>query len=118
METVNHKYSSPSARDEILPKKFGFGQRVRLLKEIRNDGTFPFAKIGDILMKAGSERVCQRYGRLLAGHPRYCRVEFIEEGKVYGCREEELENADDDYESDVEEELRWIREHRAAKAQS
>lgn len=116
MAPANHKYSSPSARDEVLPK-FGFGQRVRLLKEIRNDGTFPFAKIGDILMEAGSEGYVRDMGDFLQVIRVY-EVEFIEAGKVYGCREEELENADDDYENDVEEELRWIREHRAAKAQS
>ena len=117
MEPANHKYSSPSARDEILPK-FGFGQRVRLIKDILNDGTFPFAKIGDTLMKKGSEGYVRDMGDFLQVIRVY-EVEFIEEGKIYGCREEELEDADDDdYASDVEDELRWIREHRAAKAQS
>lgn len=110
------KYETNSTRDEILPK-FNFGQRVRLIKDIRNDGTFPFAKVGDILMKAGSEGYVKDMGDFLQVIRVY-EVEFIEEGIVYGCREEELENADDEFFDEVEEELRWIREHRQKKGQS
>ena len=116
MATANHKYSSPSAKDEILPK-FGFGQRVRLTKDIRNDGTFPFAKVGDVLMAAGEEGYIRDMGDFLQVIRVY-EVEFINHGIVYGCREEELENADDDYFDDVEEEMRWIKKKKKKKGQS
>jgi nitrogen fixation protein NifZ len=48
---------------------------------------------------------------------RIYEVHFIEEGDTYGCREAELEAIDDvDGYDEVEEELRWLREHRAEKA--
>jgi len=112
-----HKYSSPSKKDEILPK-YRFGQRVRLLKDIRNDGTFPFAPVGAILMKAGEEGYIKDMGDFLQVIRVY-EVEFINHGIVYGCREEELNEADeDDGYDEVAEELAWLKEHRAKKAQS
>jgi len=48
---------------------------------------------------------------------RIYEVHFIEEGSTYGCREAELLAIDDlDGYDEVEEELRWLREHRAKKA--
>jgi len=48
---------------------------------------------------------------------RIYEVHFIEEGDTYGCREAELEAIDDiDGYDEVEDELRWLREHRAKKA--
>ena len=112
-----HKYASPSKKDEILPK-YRFGQRVRLLKDIRNDGTFPFAKVGEILMKAGEEGYIRIMGDFLQVFRLY-EVEFINHGIVYGCREEELEEAEeDDGYDEVAEELAWLREHREKQAQS
>ncbi len=112
-----HKYSSPSKKDEILPK-YRFGQRVRLIKDIRNDGTFPFAPVGSILMKAGEEGYIKDMGDFLQVIRVY-EVEFINHGIVYGCREEELQEADeDDGYDEVAEELAWLKEHRAKKANS
>ncbi len=112
-----HKYSSPSKKDEILPK-YRFGQRVKLLKDIKNDGTFPFAKRGDTLMKAGEEGYIRDMGDFLQVIRVY-EVEFINHGIVYGCREEELEGVlEDDGYDEVAEELAWLKEHRAKKVQS
>lgn len=114
---MNSKYSSPSKKDAILPL-FRFGQRVRLLKDIRNDGTFPFAKVGAILMKSGEEGYIKDMGDFLQVIRVY-EVEFINHGIVYGCREEELESVDeDDGYDEVAEELAWLKKHRALKAQS
>lgn len=104
-----------SKKDEILPV-FRVGQRVRLTKTIRNDGTYPMAKNGDILLEPGAEGYVRKIGDFLQVIRIY-EVNFFEEGLIFGCREAELEPAEEaDGYDEVEEELRWMREHRAARA--
>ncbi|HEX5328684.1 nitrogen fixation protein NifZ, partial [Sulfuricurvum sp.] len=43
-----------STKDEIL-SLYRVGERVRLTKSIRNDGTYPYAQVGDVLIEAGAE---------------------------------------------------------------
>lgn len=104
-----------STKDEIL-SVFRVGQRVRLTKTIRNDGTYPHAKNGDILVATGAEGYVRKIGDFLQTIRVY-EVNFIEEGLVFGCREAELESAmEDDGYDEVAEELKWLKEHRAARA--
>lgn len=104
-----------STKDEIL-SVFRIGQRVRLTKTIRNDGTYPHARVGDTLIEAGSEGYVRKIGDFLQTIRVY-EVNFIEEGLIFGCREAELESAlEDDGYDEVAEELRWLKEHRAARA--
>lgn len=106
---------SASTKDEILPV-FAVGQRVRLTKTIRNDGTYPYAANGEILVDTGAEGYVRKVGDFLQSIRVY-EVNFIEEGFIFGCREAELEAVDLNEEQDeVEEELRWLREHRARRA--
>lgn len=106
---------SASTKDEILPL-FRLGQRVRITKPIRNDGSNPFEAPDAILVQPGAEGYVKHIGDFLQVIRIY-EVHFIEEGNTFGCREAELE-AVEEYEGsdDVEEELRWIREHRAKRA--
>ncbi len=104
-----------SAKDEIL-SLYRVGQRVRLTKTIRNDGTYPHAGVGDILIEAGAEGYVRKIGDFLQTIRVY-EVNFIEEGLIFGCREAELESAlEDDGYDEVAEELRWLKEHRATRA--
>jgi nitrogen fixation protein NifZ len=104
-----------STKDEIL-SVFRVGQRVRLVKAIRNDGTYPHARVGDVLVDAGSEGYVRKIGDFLQTIRVY-EVNFIEEGMTFGCREAELENAlEEDGYDEVAEELKWLKEHRAARA--
>lgn len=104
-----------STKDEIL-SVFRIGQRVRLVKTIRNDGTYPHANVGDILVEAGAEGYVRKIGDFLQTIRIY-EVNFIEEGVIFGCREAELEAAEEENGYDeVAEELRWLKEHRAKKA--
>ncbi|WP_294891999.1 MULTISPECIES: nitrogen fixation protein NifZ [unclassified Sulfuricurvum] len=106
---------SASSKDEILPL-FRVGQRVKLIKAIRNDGTYPHANIGDFLVDEGAEGYVRKIGDFLQTIRIY-EVNFIEEGLVFGCREAELEAAEEeDGYDEVAEELRWLKEHRAARA--
>lgn len=104
-----------STKDEIL-SLYRVGQRVRLVKSIRNDGTYPHANIGDTLVEAGAEGYVRKIGDFLQTIRVY-EVNFIEEGLVFGCREAELESAlEDDGYDEVAEELKWLKEHRAQRA--
>lgn len=106
---------SASTKDEILPV-FYLGQRVRITKPIRNDGSNPFHEPNAILVPPGAEGYVVRIGDWLQVIRIY-EVHFIEEGDTYGCREAELEAIEDvDGYDEVEDELRWLREHRAKKA--
>ena len=104
-----------STKDEIL-SVFRVGERVRLTKTIRNDGTYPHAKIGDTLIGAGEEGYVRKIGDFLQTIRVY-EVNFIEQGLTFGCREAELESAlEDDGYDEVAEELKWLKEHRAQRA--
>ncbi|MDP3265774.1 MAG: nitrogen fixation protein NifZ [Sulfuricurvum sp.] len=106
---------SASTRDEILPT-FRLGQRVRIKKPIRNDGSNPFRGPDEILVYPGAEGYVKFIGDFLQVIRIY-EVHFIEEGETYGCREAELESAVEyDGYDEVAEELRWIKEHRAQQA--
>jgi nitrogen fixation protein NifZ len=105
---------SASTKDEILPV-FRLGQRVRITKPIKNDGSNPFHEPNAVLVPEGAEGYVKFIGDWLQVIRIY-EVHFIEEGDTYGCREAELEAMDDlDGYDEVEEELRWIREHKAQK---
>ncbi len=106
---------SASTKDEILPV-FHLGQRVRITKPIRNDGSNPFHSPDAILVQPGAEGYVTHIGDWLQVIRIY-EIHFIDEGSTYGCRESELEAIDDvDGYDEVEEELRWLREHRAKRA--
>ena len=106
---------SASTKDEILPV-FRLGQRVRITKPIKNDGSNPFEAPDAILVQPGAEGYVKHIGDFLQVIRIY-EVHFIEEGHTFGCREAELEAIDDvDGYDEVEEELRWLREHRAKRA--
>ncbi|UFH58381.1 nitrogen fixation protein NifZ [Sulfurovum mangrovi] len=109
------KQISASTKDEILPV-FHLGQRVRITKPIRNDGSNPFHSPDAILVQPGAEGYVTHIGDWLQVIRIY-EVHFIEEGSTYGCREAELVAIDDvDGYDEVEEELRWLKEHREKKA--
>jgi len=109
------KQISASTKDEILPV-FHLGQRVRITKPIRNDGSNPFHAPDAVLVQPGAEGYVTYIGDWLQVIRIY-EVHFIEEGSTYGCREAELLAIDDvDGYDEVEEELRWLREYRAKKA--
>lgn len=104
-----------STKDEIL-SRFHIGQKVRLVKDIRNDGTFPYAKMGEILVRAGDEGFVRDVGDFLQTIRVY-EVNFMGANRIYGCREFELEALEEDlYEKEVEEELAWIKRHRETQS--
>lgn len=102
-----------SGKDEDKAK-FGVGQKVKLLKEIVNDGTYPHAPIGTLLMPTGAIGYIKSIGEFLQVIRVY-EVHFLGimdvPVEIVGCREHELE-AMEDYRDEIKEELEYMRKHR------
>jgi nitrogen fixation protein NifZ len=80
--------------------EFEIGEKVRLRKQIKNDGTFPGRDIGEILAKKGDIGYIASIGTFLQRSYIYA-VHFLDKGIVVGCRKKELESAEENYESNV-----------------
>jgi nitrogen fixation protein NifZ len=76
------------------PPIFDIGQKVRLRKLIRNDGTFPGKDIGVTLAKKGDVGYIVSIGTYLQSYYIYA-VHFMQTGYVIGCRYKELELAEE-----------------------
>lgn len=68
---------------------YEYGEDVRLIRNVRNDGTYPNAEVGELLLKRGAVGCVYDVGTYLQDQLIY-RVHFIKEGRTVGCREEEL----------------------------
>jgi nitrogen fixation protein NifZ len=62
---------------------------VRVIRNVRDDGTFPGARRGDLLARRGSVGVIRGIGFFLQDRIVYS-VYFHAENRMVGCREEEL----------------------------
>lgn len=78
----------------VNPPKFGYGQKVRSKKYVRNDGTFPGKEVGDILVKKGDVGYVTSIGTFLQQFYIY-GVDFYELGYRVGMRGKELEFEED-----------------------
>jgi len=76
------------------PPDFNYGEKVRSLKTVRNDGTFQGKEIGDILVKKGDYGYVTSIGTFLQQFYIYA-VEFVEHGYRVGMRGKELETVDE-----------------------
>lgn len=74
--------------------EFQQGQRVRVLRTVRNDGTFPGKEVGDLLIRRGAVGYVKDIGTYLQDQTIYA-VHFFDDRTVVGCREQELQDADD-----------------------
>lgn len=74
--------------------KFQREQQVRVTRTVRNDGTFPGKEIGDLLVRRGSVGYVRDVGTYLQDQTIYA-VHFFDDQVMVGCREEELQAADD-----------------------
>lgn len=84
--------------DEIeldAPPAFDMGDRVRVCKVIRNDGTFPGKDIGFHLAKKGEIGYIVGIGTYLQRAYIYS-VHFLETNYVVGCLRKELELMEDE----------------------
>lgn len=72
----------------MLPR-FQFGDEVRIVRNVRNDGTFPGLPTGTLLIRRGSTGFVINVGTFLQDQLIYT-VNFLDQDKVVGFREEEL----------------------------
>jgi nitrogen fixation protein NifZ len=75
--------------DPRLPK-FQWGQRVRTLVDLVNDGSFPDAADDALLAKTGDSGEIVQVGNHADSNTPIYLVEF-KDSKVIGCLEEEIE---------------------------
>jgi len=100
-----------SGKDETKAKFF-LGQKVKLLENVKNDGTYPYLQIGDVMIKKGSVGYIRSVGEFLQVIRVY-EVHFLEAdavAEVIGCREHELE-AMEPYRDIEAEEVEWMMNH-------
>jgi nitrogen fixation protein NifZ len=72
----------------MLPK-YEFGEEVRIIRNVRNDGTYPGVPIGALLIRRGSTGFVMNVGTFLQDQLIYT-VNILEQNKIVGFREEEL----------------------------
>ena len=78
----------------ILQPRFACDDAVRVIRNIRNDGTYPGQPTGALLVRRGSVGYVRHIGVFLQDQIIYT-VHFLETGnRIVGCRETELIPAD------------------------
>lgn len=90
-------------RDELelnLPPAFEIGEKVRVRKLLKNDGTFPGKEVGQVLVKKGDVGYIASIGTYLQSSYIYA-VHFLETGFVVGCKKNELESVEESHESNA-----------------
>lgn len=77
-----------------MDARYDFGEAVRVVRNIRNDGTYPGRATGELLVRRGRVGYVRDVGVFLQDQVIYS-VHFLEIGRVVGCREQELISAAD-----------------------
>ncbi|AVH73563.1 MULTISPECIES: nitrogen fixation protein NifZ [unclassified Nostoc] len=93
-------------RDELelnLPPAFEIGEKVRVRKLLKNDGTFPGKEVGQVLVNKGDIGYIASIGTYLQSSYIYA-VHFLETGFVVGCMKKELESVEESHESNATDE--------------
>lgn len=72
------------------PPAFEPGQKVRSVTEVRNDGTMPNLRTGEVIVGAGDVGYVTRIGEHLQRYYVYT-VDFIDRGRLVGMRSHEIE---------------------------
>jgi nitrogen fixation protein NifZ len=72
-----------------MQPRWDYGDAVRVTRNVRNDGTFPGINTGELLVRRGRIGHVRNVGTFLQDQIIYS-VHFLDEGRVVGCREEEL----------------------------
>lgn len=95
----------------MLPR-WDQGDAVRVIRNVRNDGTYPGVNTGDLLVRRGRIGHVRNVGTFLQDQIIYS-VHFLDEGRLVGCREEELIGIDEPW---VESRFEVRQKVRAARA--
>lgn len=79
-----------------MQTQWDLGEQVRLIRNVRNDGTYPGVDTGALLVRRGSLGAVVDIGTFLQDQIIYS-VHFIDDDLIVGCREEELIDIEDDW---------------------
>jgi len=74
-------------------QRYEYGDQVRVIRNVRNDGTYPGLAVGAHLVRRGSVGYVVNVGTYLQDQVIYS-VHFLSEERLVGCREDELIAAD------------------------
>jgi nitrogen fixation protein NifZ len=77
-----------------MQTRFDYGDPVRVTRNVRNDGTYPGTDVGKLLVRRGSVGFVMNVGTFLQDQIIYT-VNFLDQDRIVGCREEELIGADE-----------------------
>lgn len=80
--------------DRFDEGRFDFGEAVRVTRNVRNDGTYPGKEVGELLVRRGSVGNVIEVGTFLQDQVIFT-VHFLDQGKMVGCRLEELIGANE-----------------------
>lgn len=80
--------------DRFDEGRFDFGEAVRVTRNVRNDGTYPGKEVGELLVRRGSVGNVIEVGTFLQDQVIFT-VHFLDQGRMVGCRLEELIGADE-----------------------
>ncbi len=80
--------------DRFDEGRFEFGEEVRVTRNIRNDGTYPGMDVGNLLVRRGSVGNVVEVGTFLQDQIIFT-VHFLDQGRMVGCRLEELIGVDE-----------------------
>mgnify|MGYP000576738381 CR=1 FL=1 len=80
--------------------KFEYGEAVRVIRNLRNDGTYPGEDTGKLLVRRGNIGYVRDVGTFLQDQLIYS-VDFIDLGIRVGCREQELQPESDPWISNL-----------------
>ena len=81
---------------QVEGQRYDYGEAVRVIRNVRNDGTYPGEETGTLLVRRGSVGYVRDVGTFLQDQVIYT-VDFLEAGRVVGCRAEELIGADEEW---------------------
>jgi len=91
------RHSSRRCDDDVVelvgPAAFEIGDKVRALRDVRNDGTYPGRPVGDVLIQAGDVGYVQSVGTYLQAYYIY-GIDFYGRRMIVGMRARELELVD------------------------
>ncbi|QEP44518.1 nitrogen fixation protein NifZ [Ectothiorhodospiraceae bacterium BW-2] len=76
--------------------RYDYGAEVRVIRTVRNDGTYPGVATGAVLVRRGSIGYVRDVGTFLQDQLIYS-VDFLNEQIRVGCREQELQLATADW---------------------
>jgi len=77
-----------------MKPRWDMGEEVRVTRNVRDDGTYPGAARGELLVRRGSVGHVVGHGSFLIDQVIYS-VHFLDTDRVVGCREEELMDIDE-----------------------